>query len=84
MCYCYQVLEKFWLFRVEIKAVLGLSCVPDHAQDKYLILVWTVSAFGNGLCMKCSKVAIFNFSRVVISVEGILLLQDKCLMWTKP
>lgn len=29
-----------------------------------------------------SKGAISNFSRVVISVEGILLLQDKSLMWT--
>lgn len=84
MCYCYQVLEKFWLLHVEIKALFGLSCVPQHAQNKYLILVWAVSAFGNGLCMKCCQVAIFNFSRVVISVEGILLLQDKCLMWTKP
>lgn len=54
MCYYYQVLEKFWLFHVEIKAMLGLKCVPEHAQDEYLILVWAVSAFGNGQCMKCS------------------------------
>lgn len=54
VCYYYQVLEKFWLFHVEIKAVLGLNCVPEQSQDEYLILIWAVSAFGNGLCMKCS------------------------------
>lgn len=54
VCYYYQVLEKFGLFCVEFKATLGLNCVPEHAQDEYLILVWAVSAFGSGLCMKCS------------------------------
>lgn len=54
MCYYCQVLEKFWIFHVESKAVLGLSCVPEHAQDEYLIPVWAASAFGNGLHMKCS------------------------------
>lgn len=61
VCYYYQVLEEFGLFCVEIKAILGLNCVPEHAQmvsDTALgsecIWEWSVHEIQ-------SEVAIFNF-----------------------
>lgn len=52
-------IRKFWLFHVEIRAILGFNWVPEHAQDEYLVLIRAVSAFGNGLCMKCSLKVLF-------------------------
>lgn len=54
MCCYHQVLQEFWLLHVAIKDILGLNCIPEHAQNEYLVLVWAVSALGNGLYMKCS------------------------------
>lgn len=81
MCCYHRVLQEFWLLHVAIKDILGLNCIPEHAQNECLILVWA----GRECIWQWpvrevqSKGAISN-SGVVISVGGMLLLQDKSLM----
>lgn len=53
VCHYHQVLWEFWL-HVAIKDILGLNGILEHAQNEYVVLVWAVSVFGNGLYMKCS------------------------------
>lgn len=64
MCCFHKVLQHFWLLHSAIKNVLGLNCIPEHAQGEGLLLVGKVSALGNGLKVKRS------LSLPFLTVEG--------------
>lgn len=80
MCCYHRVFQQFWVLYVAVKDVLRLNCIPEHALNEYLTLLGCESVWEWSVHEMQSKGAVSNFSRAVISVGGILLLQDESLV----